>query len=150
MQSIRDSLPEALWKGIERGLGREQALRLLWPAVVGARLASNTQLKSLRGATLVVSVPDRVWKSSLESLEKMILEAVNRFWNEPICHAIEFLVDPRGGALIAQRAGAQRRSPSRELPPVDLPVGQIGDEGLRAAFLRSAEKYFAWQEERRK
>ena len=149
MQSVRDFLPENFWKGIERELGREQGLRLLWPAVVGARLAGNTQLKSLRGLTLVISVPDRVWKGSLESLEKMILDAVNRFCKKQVGDTIEFVIDSRGGVL-PRESGTPRPGRMEDLPPADLPVGQIADDGLRAAFLRSAQKYFAMREERGK
>lgn len=149
MQSIRDFLPAGFWKSMERELGREEALRLLWPAIVGKRLAGNSQLQCLRASHLVVSVPDRVWKGSLESLEEMILSVVNRFWGEPVVRSIEFVTGSRSIAWM-QDSAARASPKTTELPPVDLPVGGIGDEPLRAAFLRSAQKYFAWQQERSK
>jgi len=75
MELVRELLPENLWKAMVRQLGREEVLRLLWPALVGSRLASQTRLRQLRGATLLVSVPDPQWTRSLQPLEKMILDA---------------------------------------------------------------------------
>jgi len=146
MELVRELLPENLWKAMVRQLGREEVLRLLWPALVGSRLASQTRLRQLRGATLLVSVPDPQWTRSLQPLEKMILDAVNRFPGSWRATAIEFVTEPRQFAAapspasprIAHRAGSHSEN---------LAAGQIGDERLREAFNESEQKYFARQEE---
>lgn len=144
MQAVRDLLPAGLPKKIERALGREEALRRVWPAVVGSSLARSIQLKSFYGATLIVNVPDRVWKGSLESLGKLILDAVNRFWGEPVARYAEFVVDARMSPT-PSRSAVARPVKAEASPPVDLPADAIRDEGLRRALLESAQKYFARQ-----
>jgi len=158
MQSVRDLLPAGFSKQIERALGREEALRRVWPAVVGLPLARNVQLKSFRGTTVTVSVPDRVWKGSLESVGKMILDAINRFWGEPagrpVAQHVEFVVDARMAPPPSSSAAAKPlRATAHASPPLDLmdlPTAAIRDEALRRAWLESAQKYFAGQQERRK
>jgi hypothetical protein len=134
---------------MERALGREELLRRLWPAVVGLPLARNAQLKSFRGATVTVSVPDVAWKASLEALGDRILDAVNRFWGEPVSRSIEFAVDtrmtPSPVAAVAGKTGG-----TRSVPRVDLPLEAIRDKVLRQSLLESAQKYFAAQQERGK
>jgi hypothetical protein len=91
MESIRDVLPVNLWKTMVRKLGREEALRLVWTTVVGPKLAAQTELRQIRGTTLSVSVPDAEWTRSLEPLEKMILDSVNRFPDTWRATSIEFV-----------------------------------------------------------
>ena len=143
MKSIRESLPANFLKNIEREAGREESLRLLWPVVVGRQLADNTRLKGVRGGRLILGVPDRSWRASLESLEKMILDAVNRFLGEQVFHSIEFFEDPR--LALPPQAHRRRRSQPARLPlPVDLPAAEtVADDSLRKLILQSASKYFA-------
>ena len=96
MKSFRESLSANFLKNIEREVGREEGLRLLWPVVVGRRLADNTRLQGIQNGRLILAVPDRSWRASLGSvdIEKMILDAVNSLWGEPVCHSIEFFEDP--------------------------------------------------------
>ena len=146
MELVRELLPENLWKAMVRQLGREEVLRLLWPALVGPRLASQTRLRQLRGATLLVSVPDPQWTRSLQPLEKMILDAVNRFPGSWRATAIEFVTEPRQFAA-APSPAARRIRHRAGSPSENLAAGQIGDERLREAFNESEQKYFARQEE---
>lgn len=149
MQSFRDSVPQEFLRRIQKELGWEAGLRLLWPAVVGAQLAANTRLKGLRGSKLLIAVPDRTWRGSLAPLQTMILEAVNRFWQQEVGQAIEFVEDPQMAVPWAE-SGTRRTRAAKELPPVSLPAGMIADAGLREKFLESAQKYFSWQEEHRR
>ena len=146
MELVRELLPENLWKAMVRQLGREEVLRLLWPALVGSRLASQTRLRQLRGATLLVSVPDPQWTRSLQPLEKMILDAVNRFPGSWRATAIEFVTEPRQFVAAPSPAGP-RIVPRAGSPSENLAAGQISDERLREAFNESEQKYFARQEE---
>lgn len=161
MESLFKSLAADFLKRIEKELGREVTLRLLWPHVVGPRLAGNTQLKGVRGTMLIVSVPDRSWLSSLESLDKMILNAANRLGGERRYDSIEFLEEPRmlppreasrsgTGNRAHELAAREQRTGNRALmleecrsTPVEFDTGMIADENLRGLFLESARKYFS-------
>jgi hypothetical protein len=151
---LRDCLPERLQQRIQKELGRDESLRLLWPALVGRQLANNTRPTGLRNGTLVIIVADRTWERSLGGIEAMIRDAVNRFYGEQACRAIEFRpADVKEGGrmrtLPVSPAPAGIRKGSG-LPLLNLPVEAIADAGLRDKFLHSARKYFAWQEARPK
>jgi hypothetical protein len=90
MQSLREFLPSGFCEQMEKELGREQALKLLWPAIVGSGLAAQVKLLSLRGDVLVVSVPEKGWVSSLANFERQILDAITRFWGKPVAARIQF------------------------------------------------------------
>ena len=141
MKPIMESLPENLWKTMLKKLGREEALRLLWTTVVGPRLAFQTGLRQLRGRTVVVSVPDAQWTRSLRPLERMILDAVNRFPDSWRADSIEFVVEPRpvaSASLLASGRGAPAAGWNRE----GFPPGRIGDEPLLESVAESEHKYF--------
>ena len=148
MQPVRDFLLANLVVRIQAELGPEEALRLLWPVAVGARLAANTHLRAVRGIRLLVAVPDRTWKESLRPLEKTILEAVNRLWEKPLWEAIEFTESPT--SFPAPVKALPRVTKTRNRPAEQFAVDMITDSGLRERFLESARKYFAWQEERKR
>ena len=92
MESLRAPLAAGFLKRIEKELGEEVTLGLLWPQVVGSELAQNTRLKAIRRGTLIVSVPDREWLKSLgslEALDRMILDAVGRLGTGRTYDAVE-------------------------------------------------------------
>jgi len=146
VNSLRELLPFDLWSGLEKKLGREEALRLLWPAIVGGKLAAQTELRKLVGATMIVSVPDVQWQRSMKSFEPMILDAVRRVCGKPMATAVEFMVGPMQPVPRPRsRVTEQRRGPASNV--VDLTGIAISDPGVRDAFVRSACKYFARQSE---
>jgi hypothetical protein len=149
MESLRQSLVGGILKRIEKELGRDTTLRLLWPHLVGQQLAGNTQLKAVRGPTLIVAVPDRGWKSSLEPLKQMILDTVNGAGGERSYAAIEFVEQP-DMALPPKASGPRSSRSQRALPAVELDTAMIGDEAMRRMFTERARKYFAAQSEREK
>ena len=137
MKPIMESLPENLWKTMLKKLGREEALRLLWTTVVGPRLAFQTGLRQLRGRTVVVSVPDAQWTRSLRPLERMILDAVNRFPDSWRADSIEFVVEPRPmAAASCQSANGVVRNRGA------FTLDRIGDEPLLESVAESEHKYF--------
>ena len=149
MESLRVPLAAGFLKRIERELGEEVTLGLLWPQAVGPELARNTRLKAIRRGTLIVSVPDREWLKSLgslEALDRMILEGVGRLGIARTYDAVEFVVAP---SMAAPREAAKtpRRpshgeNPDRETEQA-LNTTMIGDESLSARFEASARTYFA-------
>lgn len=144
MQSLRDSLPNDFLSQMQSELGREETLRLLWPAIVGSKLGSNTALRSVRQKTLWIAVPDRTWKKTLRSLETMILEAVCRFCGEEIAQAIEWVEEP-GKMSPPHDLPPKRKTTRIPLAPADLPLEAIPDPELREMFRLSAQKYFTRQ-----
>jgi Dna[CI] antecedent DciA-like protein len=154
MLPVRDFLPGEIWKGMQRKLGREEALRLLWPAVVGPKLAAQMQFGRMRGEVLSVSVPDTEVLRGLQPMGRMILEAVNRFRGQSPATSIEFAVAsrPSGVPSIPAAPLALARPPKTtarlgQIPAQtisrDIAAGAIADTGLRDLFIRSAQKYFS-------
>lgn len=138
-------------KRIEKELGREATLRLLWPYLVGSQLAANTELKAIRGAMLVVGVPDRGWLNSLQSLKEMILQAVNRVGSGTY-DAIELIEQPHVAALpqmTRPMSPATRRARTAS-SYASFDASAIADEQLRKMFAESAGKYLAMQSQGRK
>ena len=58
-------------------------LRKLWPSLVGERLAQTAQLVAIQGSTLVINVPDRVWRKQLLGMKSALLERINEPWSSP-------------------------------------------------------------------
>lgn len=149
MESLRSPLAAGFLKRIEKELGEEVTLGLLWPQVVGSGLARNTQLKAIRRGTLIVGVPDREWLKSLGSLaalDRMILDAVSRLGTGRTYDAVEFIVEP--SMAVAREVANTRPKPSRvenaaRKTERALDTTMIEDESLRARFEASARKYFA-------
>ena len=143
MNSLRDSLPKDFLGRMQKELGREEMLRLVWPLIVGSKLAGSTQFHGIRQNTLRVAVPDQTWKRTLRSMEKLILDAVHRYCGEEVGRAIEFVESPR------PVPPSQKKSPApRPLPPSDLSLDAIADPELRRVFDLSARKYFYQSRER--
>ena len=141
MQAIHSELFTEIIEKMQRELGREATLRLIWPAIVGRQLAINTRLKEARGTTLVVAVPDRTWRSSMGGFENMILSAVNRLSKRPAWDAVEFVEDMTGFSYAKKspkRAKALKKSGLEEYA-----AESIENEELRKVFVNSARKYFS-------
>jgi predicted nucleic acid-binding Zn ribbon protein len=54
-----------------------ELLRKFWPALVGAPLARIAPVAALRDGTLVVSVPDKVWRKELAGMKGVLLGRIN-------------------------------------------------------------------------
>jgi hypothetical protein len=151
MQGVGECLPDELRRKVAKLLGPEESLRRLWPTIVGSGLTRSVRLKCLRGATLIVSVPDKVWQGSLASLEGLILERANRLCGRAVARSIEFVVDvgmtTEAGAGLprnARQGVVSSSAPSSALTArSDIPASLISDVALREAFVCSAAKYFA-------
>ena len=156
MQAIRDVLPASFLQTMQRKLGTEETLRQLWPALVGPTLAAQIQPRQLRGKTLLIAIPDREWHAPIISLQSTIIESVNRLSGRgasgsPIVNAIELVIEPgtvrqSGAAREPNHSDPKGMRTVRRTEPAesigDLEHTKIADASLRAAFLRSAQKYF--------
>ena len=140
MQSLRQSLIGEFTRRIAKELGREATVRLLWPSIVGPRLAPFTQLKAMRGDSLVVTVPDRAWAASLEAMQQTVLDAVNRLGVGRPFECIQFIED----ATFVPRPVTIVKTPiddSEHWELSEAEAAMIRDENLRNIFLASARKY---------
>lgn len=144
MEFLRASLAAGLLPRIEKELGRENTLRLLWPQVVGPQLALHTELKGSRGTLLLVGVRDRGWIKTLGPLQGTMLDAINR-WAGGQYKGIEFQEQSGMPAppQIAPVSAAKRSAPADVVPFAAAEA--ITDGAVRAAFCQSAAKYFAAQ-----
>jgi hypothetical protein len=70
-------------------------IRELWPQIVGAELARNSEPVQLHGRTLVVRVEDAVWKSQLETLRALMIRAVNNQWGCVLIERIQIRLRPK-------------------------------------------------------
>ena len=138
MNSLRDSLPKDFLGRMQKELGREETLRLVWPMIVGSQLGYSTQFLDIRQNTLRVAVPDQTWKRTLRGMENMILEAVHRVCGDEVGRSVEFVESPQP----VPPSPREKAAPS-PLPPADLPLDAIADPQLRQMFDRYARKYFA-------
>ena len=55
-----------------------ELLKKLWPVLVGEPLARLAPIVALRQETLVVNVPDRVWRKELSGMKGILIERINR------------------------------------------------------------------------
>lgn len=138
MEAVRGLLPEQIWKAMARALGREETLRLLWPALVGPNVAAQTTLRQVRGGTLVVAVAEPQWQRSLEPFAAIILEAANRVTVPWRAEVVEFVVDAPAAAAAPEAAPPR---PVLRAPASPSPAARTPQE----VFLASQEKYFARQ-----
>lgn len=70
-----------------------QAPLMAWPVVCGSAVAERTQALSFEKGELCVAVPDKRWKSELQTLAPRYLAAINRYTVEAVSR-IEFVVLP--------------------------------------------------------
>jgi len=67
-----------------------QLLQKLWPALVGARLAAATTIVAIQGSSVVVNVPDKIWRRQLLRMKPMLLQRMNEPWTTPWITEIAF------------------------------------------------------------
>ena len=67
-----------------------ELLQKLWPALVGEQLASAVSVTGIRGATVILNVPDRIWRKQLYGMKRQLLERINEPWGNPRITEIAF------------------------------------------------------------
>jgi hypothetical protein len=159
MKSLREALPDGFVARMQRELGSEETLRILWPMVVGAELGANTRLLSIRQNRLRIAVPDQTWKRTLLAMEQAVLEAVHRVCGKDVGRAIDLVEDASLTGLRLGKAGKGKEpgqgkagkgkstAPLRPAGLPDFPLDGIRDAELQRMFRQSAQKYFARRDE---
>ncbi len=67
-----------------------ELLQKLWPALVGERLAAATSITTIQGATVVLNVPDLVWRKQLTRMKRPLLQNINELWGSARIREIAF------------------------------------------------------------
>ena len=67
-------------------------LQELWPRIVGDELAQKTRPSAFYQRTLVLEVPNAIWKKQLQRLRKMFIRSINDFWKASLVEKIDFKI----------------------------------------------------------
>ena len=65
-------------------------LQSLWPSLVGQKLAAATKIVSIQGSSVVLNVPDLVWRKQLIKIKPVLLAKLNEPWATPWIKEIAF------------------------------------------------------------
>jgi predicted nucleic acid-binding Zn ribbon protein len=65
-------------------------LQKLWPRLAGENLASATQVVAIQGSTVVINVPDLVWRRQLARMKVQLLRKINELWESQRITEIAF------------------------------------------------------------
>ena len=57
-----------------------ELIQRFWPDLVGDQLAGATKITALRGSTVVLNVPDRIWRKQLMAMKPQLLQRLNELW----------------------------------------------------------------------
>src|SRR5687767_11535871 len=67
-----------------------ELLQKLWPSLVGERLAAATSITTIQGSTVVLNVPDLVWRKQLTQMKGQLLPKINELWGTARIREIAF------------------------------------------------------------
>jgi len=54
-----------------------QLIQRFWPDLVGEQLAAATKITAIHGSTVVLNVPDLIWRKQLMRMKRQLLLKVN-------------------------------------------------------------------------
>ena len=57
-----------------------ELIQRFWPDLVGDQLAAATKITALHGSTVVLNVPDLIWRKQLMSMKQQLLQKLNQLW----------------------------------------------------------------------
>jgi predicted nucleic acid-binding Zn ribbon protein len=57
-----------------------ELIQRFWPDLVGEQLAAATRVTALQGTTVVMNVPDRIWRRQLMRMKGQLLQNINETW----------------------------------------------------------------------
>jgi len=57
-----------------------ELIQRFWPDLVGDQLAAATKITALRGSTVVLNVPDLIWRKQLMHMKRQLLQKMNELW----------------------------------------------------------------------
>lgn len=115
----------------------EAQARSAWKRTIGSRLEAHARFRALVRQRLVVEVDDKIWQSQLYSLEKQILNKLERVLGRKVVTQIEFqLAIPRLGPQLESGVAFSLEAPM----PKDKSAQGIQDPILRRNYLNSKRR----------
>ena len=117
---------------------KESLSLALWEQGVGEGLAKNTKPLRLYRSTLIVIVPSQAWRKELHLMRAEIVTKINENAGFRLIQDIEFRVDPNFAVLPAAPPQADSKIVAE---PLDLPIEDISDQGLRDSLIAAASSY---------
>src|SRR5262245_28730630 len=57
-----------------------ELLQQLWPTLAGSGLAGATRVVAIQGTTVVLNVPDLIWRKQLMRMKRQLLKKMNEPW----------------------------------------------------------------------
>jgi predicted nucleic acid-binding Zn ribbon protein len=57
-----------------------ELIQRFWPDLVGDQLAAATRITAIHGSTVVLNVPDLIWRKQLIRMKRQLLQKVNEPW----------------------------------------------------------------------
>lgn len=115
-------------------VGDEELARAAWKAAVGDRIEAHARFRELLRDRLIVEVEDRVWQKQLHTLEKQILDKLERLTGKRLARQIEYRI------AIPRPRPQMESTPAFQLSPQDQEAAAITDPGLRRVYLRSKKR----------
>src|SRR5215216_6094714 len=103
MNQLIKSLPNVLRAAGDSAEVAEAAAMAAWKHAAGEGLKGRAVPVKLKEGTLTVSVADAIWQKQLHSMRGQLLFRVNSILGQPIVGAIEFVIDPKLSARLADQ-----------------------------------------------
>ena len=75
---------------IEKGLEQNKAL-MIWPEVVGKKIADNTEVSSVESGVVLVKVKTPVWRQELQLQKYDIINQLNKTLTKKTIKDIRFI-----------------------------------------------------------
>jgi hypothetical protein len=128
-------------------------IRAKWVDVVGRELAIRSEPTSLGDRLLTVLVADAAWGRSILKLQRDIVSRVNRMVEPDLVRRIQFIRDgrrPWDSSPPAPLPDAGKPANAEASAPILEAAQAIADPTLRSRVIRTAARYLAAQERRRK
>jgi predicted nucleic acid-binding Zn ribbon protein len=67
-----------------------ELLQQLWPMLAGETLAAHTSVTAIHGSTVVINVPDLIWRKQLMRMKGQLLGRINEPWGNKLITEIAF------------------------------------------------------------
>ncbi len=112
----------------------DELVRAAWLAAVGPRLEAHARFRELVRDRAVIEVDDRIWQSQLASLERPIVEKLEKLVGRRVVSRIEYRV------AIPRPKPQAAPLPEFALAARDPEANRIADPSLRRIYLQSKRK----------
>jgi predicted nucleic acid-binding Zn ribbon protein len=134
-------IPQMLRHAGDSDEAREQAVFAAWLVAVGGPVRKVTAPVRLERKTLIVAVPDAIWRTQLTGMRGQALFKLNSLLGAPLVTAIEYIINPD---LIVRESQPPKEvkftAPEKQALPLREHADRISDSGIRETFLRAAGK----------